>query len=42
MQRYSYYVEIRKVPAKSTLSKKTANQIDLLFVNGNEFMLWMV
>ena len=22
--------------------KKTANQIDLLFVNGNEFMLWMV
>lgn len=22
--------------------QKTANQIDSLFVNGNEFMLWMV
>ena len=38
MEEYPYF----DAKAEINLIKKTANQIDLLFVNGNEFMLWMV
>ena len=37
-----YYMKRSERLRRNQLKQKTANQMDLLLVNGNEFMLWMV